>query len=418
MIRRQKLTRSFRLGCFAASCALISVLSGCATTPRAYVEPAPISAEERRALNLRVHDAVWQLVNDKHFDPNFRGVDWTTMRTKYRVEAGAATDDAELYRVLAQLCRELRESHLVPLPPRRAFERKSAHRMAVGMIWVTLEGRPVITEVIAGGPAANAGVLPGWVVVACEGRPLADGPPRSPKPGQPVTYTFLDLNNQQRTITFEPKLLPVVATEASSALPGGYQYLRFGTFDRATLLWLNSELKEHLAAPGIIIDLRRNPGGSVFAANLAIAQFFDHTVATGTFVRRSGRSSEGHGWPFFSAKYAGRVAVLTSPATGSAAEIFAHVLQHEKRALIVGRRTAGAVVISRTYPLPDGGTLQVPIEDYLGRDNQRLEGRGVTPDIGVSAPALTELRAGRDKDIEAALEALKRDGVAQVTSHK
>ena len=86
MIRRQKLTRSFRLGCFAASCALISVLSGCATTPRAYVEPAPISAEERRALNLRVHDAVWQLVNDKLFDPQDGAI------AKIEESAGVSTE--------------------------------------------------------------------------------------------------------------------------------------------------------------------------------------------------------------------------------------------------------------------------------------------------------------------------------------
>jgi carboxyl-terminal processing protease len=168
-------------------------------------------------------------------------------------------------------------------------------------------------------------------------------------------------------------------------------------------------LKTHRDAPGVVIDLRENPGGYIYSSNLAIAQFFDHRVATGKFIRRSGRVSEGHGWPIFSAKYKGRVVVLTGPATGSAAEIFAHVLQYEKRATVVGRRTAGAVVISRIYPLPGGGTLQVPIQDYRGRDGRRLESRGVLPDIGVAQPALSDLRTGRDPDLESALATLGVD---------
>ena len=97
--------------------------------------------------------------------------------------------------------------------------------------------------------------------------------------------------------------------------------------------------------------------------------------------------------------------VLIGPSTGSAAEIFAHVMQHYGRATIVGRRTAGAVIVSRTYSLPGGGKLQVPIQDYRGLDEKRLEGRGVTPDVAVPSPALADLRAGRDPDLEKALAA-------------
>jgi carboxyl-terminal processing protease len=416
--RGQIYVRSLR--CLAALCFLPLAFSACSTAPRAYVEPPPLNAADRTALNLKVHDAVWQLVKDKHFDPNFRGVNWDDMRTKYRSAAAAAKDDAELYRVLDRLCSELHESHLVPLPPQRTFEIRTARRMAVGMGWMALEGRQVITEIIPGGPAAQAGVQPGWVLVACEGRPLTEAPPISPQPGRPVTYTFLDLKNELRTVTFEPELLPLVEQQVSEALPGGYRYLRFDKFDRQTLLWLNRELKAHRDAPGVVIDLRENPGGYIYTANLAIAQFFDHTVSTGSFVRRSGSVSEGHGWPLFSAKYRGRVAVLTGAATGSAAEIFAHVLQYEKRATIVGRRTAGAVIISRTYPLPGGGTLQLPIQDYRGRDGQRLEGRGVMPDVGVRPLGLADIRKGRDHDVETALTTLgvPASGTVTAASHE
>lgn len=385
--------------------AIVLGLSGCTTAPRAYVEPAPLSAEARTALNLKVHDTVWQLVNDKHFDPNFRGVNWTAMRTKYRDKAGLAQNDAELYRVLNQMCRELKESHLVPLPPRRSHEVRTARRVAVGMGWMTLEDRQVVTDLIPGGPAEQAGVQPGWIVLSCEGRPLTEAPPPPVQPGQPMTFGFLDLRNEARTITFQPELLKT-AQLVSSALPDGHRYLRFDRFDRASLFWLHRQLREHRDAPGIVVDLRENPGGYLFTAQLAIAQFFDHRVSTGRFIRRSGRVNEGHGWNLFSARYPGEVIIVVGPDTGSAAEIFSHVLQHEKRATVVGRRTSGAVVVSRTYPLPGGGSLQVPIQDYRGRDGQRLEGRGVSPDVAIETPSLDDMRAGRDPDLQAALVTL------------
>ncbi len=385
--------------------ALCLLFGGCSSALTPHRAPASLSTSERTTLNLKIYDAAWQLVNDKYFDPQFRGVDWAAMRTKYRATAAAAMDEAQLYRVLDRLCAELKESHLTPLPPRRAQEIRTSRRMAVGMGWIPLEGRLVVTDLIPGGPAAAAGVQPGWVVLSCEGRPLTDAPPLPPQQGRTITFGFLDLKNEARAITFQPELLKV-GQLLTHELPGGIRYLRFDKFDRESLRWLSRQLKEHRDAPGVVLDLRENPGGYIYAANLAIGEFFDHRVPTGQFVRRSGRISEGHGLPFFSARYEGPLAVLTGPATGSAAEIFAHVMQHNRRGTVIGRRTAGAVIVSRTYPLPGGGKLQVPIQDYRGLDGLRLEGRGVTPNIGVRPLGFADLRKGRDIDVETALTAL------------
>jgi carboxyl-terminal processing protease len=66
-----------------------------------------------------------------------------------------------------------------------------------------------------------------------------------------------------------------------------------------------------------------------------------------------------------------------------------------------------AVLASRFYSLPDGGRLQLSIEDYLTPSGRRLEGEGhgVQPDVLVDQK-LADLRADRDRDLEAALQAL------------
>jgi carboxyl-terminal processing protease len=128
----------------------------------------------------------------------------------------------------------------------------------------------------------------------------------------------------------------------------------------------------------------------------------------GRFVRRDGKERETSGFALFSARYAGRVAVLIGPGSASASEIFAHVMKNEKRATLVGRRTAGAVIVSRFYGLPGGGRMQIPIQDYLGVDGERLEGRGVEPEITVPAATLADWRAGRDPELQAALAVLAK----------
>lgn len=380
--------------------AALLLLGGCATAPTEYREPAPLTAASRAERNARVFDRAAALIARRYFDAAFRGVDWPAACARHRPAALAAPDDDTLYRVLNELGRELKESHLVAFSPRRTHELRTSHRAAIGVRILLAEGRRVVTDLVPGGPAARAGVQPGWLMVSRDSQPLPEPDTFRPRLGQPVTYGFLDAADQARELTFNPELIDFTRREARD-LPGGIRYLRFDSFDLASIRWLSAELKQHRTAPAAILDLRQNPGGATIALALAAEELFPASVSVGTHVTRGGRSRERDGLALFPARYPGRLAVLTSGATGSAAEILAHVLQYHRRAVIVGQRTAGAVIVSRYHALPDGGLLQIPEEDYLGLDGQRLEGRGVTPDVPVTL-GLADLRAGRDPALEAA----------------
>lgn len=95
--------------------------------------------------------------------------------------------------------------------------------------------------------------------------------------------------------------------------------------------------------------------------------------------------------------------ILTSRSTSSAAEIFAHVLKSHGRATLIGGRTAGRVLRSKYFRLPDAGFLQIPLQAYQGIAGERLEGSGIRPDVPVPAPGLTELRRGDDPVLEKAI---------------
>lgn len=382
-------------------------LAGCATVPTEYREPASLTAEARAALNLRVYDRAWELVNEKYFDEKFLGVDWAAQKEKYRAEAAGAADDTALYRVLGRLCGELKQSHLAALAPRLAHEMENEHRAAVGLRWTEVEGRRIVTDVLPGGAAAEAGVQVGWIALKRDGRSLDSREDFIAKLGRPVVFEFEDLAGLPVTLALEPRLLDFDRKVARD-LAGGVRYLRFDRFETETMRWLSAELKAHRAAPGVIVDLRQNRGGNALVNMIVVEEFFDRRVPMGQFVQRSGKVRETKGIALFSARYAGRVVVLIGPGSASASEIFAHVLQQQKRATVVGRRSAGAVIVSRFYRLPGGGRLQVPIQDYVGVDGQRLEGRGVTPDVVVPAPTFADWRAGRDPELEAALVELRK----------
>ena len=386
----------------------LSLLAGCATGPRAYVEPAALSAEHRAQRNGQVFDRAWKLMDDHFFDAKFRGVDWPAMKAKYRPQAEAAADDNALYLVLNTMLAELKESHLAAITPRQSFEEDARARVLTGFFVSRLEGRWVVVDVYHHSPAEEAGLRPGWIAVSRNGQPIGErwDFPR-PVAGEAVDFQFLDEQDQLHDLHMMPRLVVTRRESDVRLLPGGVVYLRFGDFGAESRRWLSAQLKAHRDAPAVVLDLRRNPGGGVFSLEVALGEFFPRAVDIGVIVRRSGAESTQGASQWWPARYAGKVAILVDESSASAAEIFSHVMQFHHRAIIVGRRTAGAVIVAREYSLPDGGRLQVATEDYRGLDGKRLEGNGVKPDIPVELK-LADVRAGRDRDLEAALRELAK----------
>jgi carboxyl-terminal processing protease len=84
--------------------------------------------------------------------------------------------------------------------------------------------------------------------------------------------------------------------------------------------------------------------------------------------------------------FKGQLIVLVDSESASAAELFARIIQLEKRGIIIGDHTAGAVMTSRDYnhQVGIGNTLyfgtSVTIADVIMPDGKSLENVGVMPD--------------------------------------
>jgi carboxyl-terminal processing protease len=105
--------------------------------------------------------------------------------------------------------------------------------------------------------------------------------------------------------------------------------------------------------------------------------------------------------------YTGPVAVLIDGGSGSATEIFAAGLQELRRAVIVGERSAGAVLPSDMVKLPTGAIFQYAFADFRTPSGALIEGRGVAPDVEVKHTRAS-LLAGRDAQLEKAIMELQK----------
>ena len=100
--------------------------------------------------------------------------------------------------------------------------------------------------------------------------------------------------------------------------------------------------------------------------------------------------------------YKGPVALLVDELTASASECFAGALQSLGRARVFGRQTLGQALPALTRRLTNGDVLMYVVGDFVTATGQRLEGTGVRPDEVVPL-SLSELRAGKDATLDAAL---------------
>jgi hypothetical protein len=139
----------------------------------------------------------------------------------------------------------------------------------------------------------------------------------------------------------------------------------------------------------VIVDLRHNQGGRGDAVDFLCSYFLAGGVELmSTFDRETGRTTVSRTL----ASLPGRrlldvpLLVLTSPATGSAAEAFAFALQQAGRATVVGERSAGAAQGGGWVPVGDGFVVFIPtFRSFDPRTGGSWEGTGVQPDLPTTA---------------------------------
>jgi len=158
-----------------------------------------------------------------------------------------------------------------------------------------------------------------------------------------------------------------------------------------------AKLQEEAAGrmSGLILDLRRNPGGSLDEA-VTLSDLF---LTDGQIVSQRGRSRRDTVYYDAESAYRGDVAnglpiiVLIDEGSASASEIVAGALQDHRRALIMGERSFGKGSVQTLLPLTRDTALKLTTARYYTPSGRSVQEGGIEPDIRV--PQLSDPDAER-----------------------
>ncbi|RLT45708.1 MAG: S41 family peptidase [Chloroflexi bacterium] len=185
-------------------------------------------------------------------------------------------------------------------------------------------------------------------------------------------------------------------------LTSGVAYVEINQFGSDAEVALREKLKELLAQnpPGLIIDLRNNPGGYL-DSGVAIAS--ELVADSPVMVERLGDGSEQE----YAARPGGlatkiKLVVLINAGSASASEIVAGAVQDYKRGLLVGEKSYGKGTVQTWLDLSDGGgAVRITFARWLTPKKRSVDNKGLMPDVLVP---LTEAdqSAGLDPQLAAA----------------
>lgn len=399
-------------------------------------------SDEARRLHLASFDMIWETIRDKHFDPALNGVDWQSVRDELRPKLEQAEDEQTAREIMSDMIDRLGQSHFGILP-RAAYDSIREEERVTGDGVPGLHVRVVgndalVVKVESNFPAEKAGVKPGWIIRSIRDQQIApilervskayenstqkplrlamavEGRLRGPV-GQTLPIEFVDGENQTRKLEIglarppgNParfgNLPPMRVEFESKRLDGDIAYIAFNLFfDPSGLMpKIGEAVEQAIEAPGLILDLRGNPGG-IGAMAMGIGGWFipDKGRKLGTMITRDSRLN------FVILPrpqvYSGPLAILVDGCSASTTEILAGGLQDLGRGRVFGTPTAGAALPSTIVRLPNGDGFQYAFANYIAEGGQALEGRGVLPDELV-APTREALLKQRDPVLQAALD--------------
>jgi len=281
-------------------------------------------------------------------------------------------------------------------------------------------GEIVIVTPFRGSPAEKAGVRAGDIVrsvdgESTEGWTVAQAVKRIR--GAQGTEVVLEIEHSdgvkaEVTITRSTISVPTVFThdieDATGKPVNDFAYIELQQFTDQAVGDLQDELEKDIAAgsKGIILDLRRNPGGGLEATIQTADMFLDEGTIL-TEVSRDGERSVTSAEPGGVATEI-PVVLLVGPGSASGSEVLACALRDNGRATLVGEQTFGKGSVNHLRELSDNGALYVSIARWECPSGEQIEGVGVEPDVKV---AFTEedIKAERDVQLFAAIDYLREN---------
>jgi carboxyl-terminal processing protease len=242
-------------------------------------------------------------------------------------------------------------------------------------------------------PAARAGIKPGDIITALDGKSviglsLNDAVDRMR--GPPNSKIVLTIKRQAVDKPIEVSLIREtihIQVVKSRMEPNDIGYVRLTQFTEQADAGIKQAVKNLRAQNGgklrgLILDLRNNPGGLLDQAVAVSSDFVDQGEIVSTRARHPEDSQRWdakgddilHGAP---------LVVLINGGSASASEIVSGALQDHHRAVLVGTRSFGKGSVQTVIPLPGNGAMRLTTARYYTPSGRSIQALGISPDVPV-----------------------------------
>jgi len=393
-----------------------------------------VEVDRTRARFLLDPAAMWRqayaeagrIVRHDFWVPDMADVDWDGVLDEYRPLLDRITTSSEFHDVLWEIFGELGTSHGYAYPPEGGKPSGGPSLLGAdiertGDVWrLTRVVRGDTSDPRARAPLAapGAGIGPGDVLLAVDGRPVGPdgpGPLLAGAAGKPVELTIAPADGGQ------PRSVPVVPLQSDTRL----RYLDWVGAKRAQVRELSDgrlgylhvpdmvdqgwadfhrDLRREMTRDALIVDVRGNTGGHT--SQLVVEKLARRVIAWD--VKRGLMPAT---YPEDAPR--GPVVALADENSGSDGDIVTAAIQLLQLGPVVGARTWGGVVgYQDEQELVDGTLITVAqLAFWFDRLGWGVENHGVDPDVEVIMSP-DDWAAGRDTQLETAvtlaLEALEK----------
>ncbi len=245
-----------------------------------------------------------------------------------------------------------------------------------------------IVKPFKGGPAHEAGLLPGDIIYKVEGEEVTGSDIQEVvskmkgEAGTPVEISIIREGEDEPldfTIVRQEINVPTIEHKM---LDNNIGYIEISEFDEITITQFKDAVNEllKLGMEGLVVDVRNNPGGLLSSVVGILERLLPEGLIVYTEDKYDNRLEERAEKPD---ELDIPIAVLINGNSASASEIFAGALQDYERATVVGTTSYGKGIVQKVIPLQDGTAIKLTVSKYFTPKGQDIHGKGIVPDVEV-----------------------------------